>query len=153
MHLPIIAVRLQQATRRRAFSWLRSLPGVVSVQPDAIEGPVSADCPSAADCFTPNDPGFSYQWYLYNAPGVRQPPGGGTPIDGADVDARGAWSRTHGDQGVRIAIVDTGIDAGHPDLAGKVVAAANFTASSTAQDLSGHGTHVAGVAAASSTPT
>jgi thermitase len=50
---------------------------------------------------------------------------------------------------VRIAVVDSGIDASHPDLAGKVVAAANFTASNTVQDLSGHGTHVAGTAAAS----
>jgi thermitase len=148
-HLPVIAVRVQGVARGQSLRWLQSLAGVVSVQPDTIESPVSADCPLAVDCSIPNDPGFSYQWYLYNAPGVRQPPGGGTPIDGADVDAPGAWSRTRGDQGVRIAILDTGIDAGHPDLAGKVVAAANFTASNTVQDLSGHGTHVAGVAAAS----
>jgi thermitase len=130
-------------------AWLRAVPGVVSVQSDAIESPVGVACPSAGGCSIPNDPGFGYQWYLYNAPGVVQPPGAGLPIFGADVDAPQAWSRTLGSDVVRIAVVDTGIDAGHPDLAGKVVAAANFTDSNTTQDLSGHGTHVAGVAAAS----
>jgi thermitase len=148
-HLPVIAVRVRRDARERSIVLLRSFSGVVSVQADAIETPVGADCPSAADCSIPNDPGFAYQWYLFNSSGVRQPPGAGTPISGADVDAPRAWSLTRGLRGVRIAVVDTGIDAGHPDLVGKVVAAANFTASSTVQDLSGHGTHVAGVAAAS----
>jgi subtilisin family serine protease len=128
---------------------LRQLPGVVSVQSDAVESPVALTCPSVAGCVFPNDPGFDYQWYLFNGPGVDQPPDAGPPIYGADVDAPEAWSRTLGSDTVRIAVVDTGIDAAHPDLAGKVVAAANFTASNTTQDLSGHGTHVAGAAAAS----
>jgi thermitase len=121
----------------------------VSVQSDAVESPVGIACPSGSGCLIPDDPGFGYQWYLLNARGVVQPPGAGTPIYGADVDAPQAWSRTLGSDAVRIAVIDTGIDAAHPDLAGKVVAAANFTASNSTQDLSGHGTHVAGIAAAS----
>lgn len=147
MRLPIILVRVRPGTRERMVAWLRTLPGVVSLQSDAIESPVGVACPPAGEC--PDDPGFGYQWYLSNAPGVVQPPGAAAPIYGADVDAPQAWSRTLGSAAVRIAVIDTGIDATHPDLAGKVVAAANFTASNTTQDLSGHGTHVAGTAAAS----
>jgi hypothetical protein len=60
-HLPVIAVRVRNVARAGSLKWLRSLPGVLSVQPDAIESPVGADCPSAADCSIPNDPGFAYQ--------------------------------------------------------------------------------------------
>jgi thermitase len=149
MRMPVVLVRVPRGRRERMVRWLRGLPGVVSVGSDAVESPVAVACPSGAGCVIPNDPGFGYQWYLLNASGTVEPPGAEMPIDGADVDGPQAWSRTRGSAAVRIAVVDTGIDAAHPDLAGKVVAAANFTASDTTQDLSGHGTHVAGIAAAS----
>jgi thermitase len=146
--LPADLVRFAAGDRMRALHWLRSQRGVESVQPNVIEYPDQAACAPAADCTVPNDPGFPYQWYLDNAPGDPLPPSAGAPIYGSDVDGPLAWARTRGSPDVRIAVVDTGIDAGHPDLAGKVVAAANFTASTSAADLSGHGTHVAGIAAA-----
>ncbi|HEV7863983.1 MAG TPA: S8 family serine peptidase, partial [Acidimicrobiia bacterium] len=73
----------------------------------------------------------------------------------AQVGAPQAWARTTG-AGIRIGIVDTGVDVAHEDLAGKVVAhtdcvgAAGDPArcSGSGQDDNGHGTHVAGIAAA-----
>ncbi len=49
--------------------------------------------------------------------------------------------------GVTVAVLDTGIDATHPDLAGKVLAERNFTADGDPADLIGHGTHVASIVA------
>ncbi|MEJ3745096.1 S8 family serine peptidase [Actinomycetes bacterium KLBMP 9797] len=45
--------------------------------------------------------------------------------------------------GVTVAVLDTGIDGSHPDLAGKVLASENFTTDPDANDVFGHGTHVA----------
>src|SRR6185436_9977063 len=56
---------------------------------------------------------------------------------------------TNGNANVKVAVLDTRIESTHNDLAGKVVASSNFTTSSTVSDLDGHGTHVAGIIAAS----
>lgn len=80
---------------------------------------------------TPNDPGFSSQWGL------------------AYVDALSAWDRTTGSSSIVVAIVDTGVDLSHPDLANKVVAGYDFVnGDNIAQDDNGHGTHCAGIVAA-----
>jgi subtilisin family serine protease len=71
------------------------------------------------------------------------------------IGAPAAWASTTG-AGVRIGIVDTGVDLTHEDLAGKVVADTDCvgshgdpaTCAGSGQDDQGHGTHVAGIAAA-----
>ena len=57
------------------------------------------------------------------------------------------WSRHQG-AGVRVGILDTGIDPTHTDLAGAVVGYHNLTKDCTPYDTNGHGTHVAGVVGA-----
>src|SRR4029453_914914 len=59
-----------------------------------------------------------------------------------------AWDATLGNPSVIIAIVDTGIDAKHPDLTAKVVLEKNYVKGERVSDSFGHGTHVAGIAAA-----
>ncbi|HEY8453448.1 MAG TPA: S8 family serine peptidase [Natronosporangium sp.] len=65
------------------------------------------------------------------------------------IGAPAAWDAGFDGTGVRVAVLDSGIDTTHPDLAGAVVAEANFTTSDTTGDRFGHGTHVAGIIAGS----
>ncbi len=85
---------------------------------------------------TPTDPYYSqYQWSL---PQINLPT---------------AWNTTTGSAAVIVAVVDTGVDSTHPDLAGKLTTGANagynFVANTTnTTDDQGHGTFVSSIVAA-----
>jgi thermitase len=99
---------------------------------------------------TPNDPLFSQLYGLHNTGQT------GGSAD-ADIDAPEGWdaaglSAFPASGGVKIGIVDTGIDQTHPDLSGKTVNCADstggFLIEGTCVDDNMHGTHVAGTIAA-----
>ena len=82
--------------------------------------------------FVPNDPYFGSEWHLNK------------------VNAPAAWDLSQG-SGVTIAILDSGVDGSHPDLTAQMVPGFNFFDNNTnTSDVFGHGTAVAGVAAAAS---
>jgi subtilisin family serine protease len=63
------------------------------------------------------------------------------------IGAPAAWNSGLQGDGVVIAVLDSGVDLSHPDLAGQVVAHQNFTAEADDVDHYGHGTHVASIIA------
>jgi subtilisin family serine protease len=79
----------------------------------------------------PNDPSYIAQWHLPKIAGPQ------------------AWAVTTGSGAVTVAVVDSGVYAQHPDLAGKLLPGWNFVQSnSDTSDVLGHGTAVAGTLAA-----
>ena len=77
--------------------------------------------------------------------------GGGGAADDAlrtwGVAATGAQDSPLTGAGVRLAVLDTGLDAGHPDFSRHEVVARGFVAGQGTHDIQGHGTHCAGTAA------
>ncbi len=96
--------------------------------------------------FTPDDPDAQNLNFTTN------PLGKGWHL--AKIQARSAWDGSKGEivtetatTPIKIAICDTGIDQDHPDLASKIVFNANMTTASSFDDVYGHGSHTAGLAA------
>jgi serine protease len=94
---------------------------------DAISVEVDAPVQALAD----SDPYRSQQWDL------------------TKMNVVAANAKTTG-IGVTVAVIDTGVDASHPDLAGQVLPGTDLVAKTTgtSTDPNGHGTHVAGTIAA-----
>lgn len=117
----VVVVSVPRVTPR-VLRRLRSLPGVRYVEPDTR---VHAELLPINDPLIVREP-------CHNIIGL-------------------ARAMTMGDlgAGTEIAIVDTGIDANHPDLAGQVVQGRDFVVGGDdTVDVMGHGTHVAAIAAA-----
>jgi subtilisin family serine protease len=115
---------------RDAIARLEDQPGVIDAQPNYIYHALAA---------APNDSQFGHLWGLGGTPGVGVLP---------------AWDRSRG-AGQVIAVVDTGVDLTHPDLAGNLWTGPNgihghdfVDNDDVPDDFNLHGTHVAGTAAA-----
>ncbi len=112
-----LAITIPRGVAQNMIKQLGKLPHVQYAEMDQI-----------AQAFdVPNDPSYSIQWGLQK------------------IQAPGAWDMTHSSSQSAIAIIDSGIDAAHPDLAGHIIQRVNFTTDSDI-DTNGHGSHVAGIA-------
>lgn len=123
--IPRLGVRVVQLPRgveaRKVARRYASDPWVEFAEIDAL---VSAD-------LVPNDALYQGQWGL---PAVSAPQ---------------AWDITRGSSGVVVAVLDTGIDATHPDLARRVISGYDLVnRDADASDDNGHGTLVAGIVGA-----
>jgi serine protease len=96
----------------------------------ALAAAVAVPTALAAASSPPNDPFLARQWYVNRD----------HALDTFDA-ARQLFT-------VRVAVVDSGVDAGHPELKGRIVAARSFVGGSAKTDALGHGTFVAGEIAA-----
>jgi subtilisin family serine protease len=67
------------------------------------------------------------------------------------IGAGEAWAAGYTGKGVKVAVLDTGIDADHPDFAGLIDGTASFVPGEAVDDVNGHGTHVAGTIVGSGT--
>ncbi|KAA0548990.1 peptidase S8 [Bacillus sp. BGMRC 2118] len=106
----------------KAMKMLEKNPNIEYVEPNYIFNAT----------WTPNDTYFNnYQYGIKN------------------TYTNAAWDVTRGSSSQEIAILDSGVDYTHPDLDGKVIRGYDFIDNdNTPMDLNGHGTHVAGIAAA-----
>jgi subtilisin family serine protease len=109
------------ATAAQQVARAEETPGVAWAEVDVPMHAVGA--------VTPNDPEFPSQWGLTRTRTTE------------------AWNRTKGDGSVVVAVVDSGVDATHPDLVGSVLSGTDFVSDGKSGDPDGHGTAVAGVIA------
>lgn len=86
-----------------------------------------------SNVLTISDPLYDLQWYI--------------PHTNFDK----TWERTKSKNTIKVAVIDSGVDADHPDLKGKILAGYDFVNEDTdASDDHGHGTFIAGIIAANS---
>jgi subtilisin family serine protease len=100
---------------------LAAVPGVAYVE--------RLDTPRRL-AFTPNDPFLYRQWYIFQTRAFE------------------FWPQPPALPGVRVAVIDSGIDAKHPELARRIAYGKSFVGGSWKEDKQGHGTFVAGEIAA-----
>ena len=115
-------MRVPVGHERDYVQMFQNTPGIQIAEPNYVVN---------TEAIIPNDPFWNQQY------------------GPAHIQAPDAWSITTGSSSVTLAIIDSGIDANHPEFAGRILPGYDFVdGDTTPQDTCGHGTHVAGIAAA-----
>ena len=118
----VTVVQIEAINVSNAIALLSACPSVRYAEPNYLAQMTNT---------IPTDSNWNLQYGLIN---IRAPQG---------------WDLSRGSSNVTIAIVDTGVDLGHPDLSSKIVGGNDIVNNDAiAQDDNGHGTHVAGIAGA-----
>jgi len=119
--LPVHVVSVPPQAEEAVARALAKNPHIEFAELDMAVGPTET---------VPNDPNFGNQWHL------------------AKIQAPASWDTSRADN-IVVAVLDTGIDGTHPDLDGKLLPGWNAVdGSKNTADINGHGTAVAGTAAA-----
>jgi subtilisin family serine protease len=132
-----------------------SVPGFVTAASDAFTVQVTNGLTSATDNVTVtlnSDPLLPNQWHIQNT--GQNAFGSNLPLAGNDMNVTGAWVAGYSGKGIKVAVVDTGLEAAHEDLAANVDLAHSYNFLTNGSDPSptapgeDHGTQVAGIIAA-----
>ena len=145
--LEVLELRVPEGAVERVVQALSRNPNVTFAEPDYIR---TFGDPAVMPV---NDPYVGYKWDLDNDGSIYDSQGNVLASTGsadADMDWREAVESLASSGGsARIGIMDTGIRNDHEELTGRIAAQYDFFAGdSNAEDDNGHGTHVAGIAAA-----
>ena len=174
VHFPEIGVALigGAAAKERGMAMAAELPvdsAVASIDPeyfvfaDGAEEYFRAFAADVPPGGSPN-PGEYLRGFVRAAEVIAKDLAGAAVIPAAAEEAVLAAAATWGlvacrvppsarsGNGIKIAILDTGFDLGHPDFAGRSITSATFVGQPV-QDLNGHGTHTAGTTSGPMTPT
>jgi thermitase len=148
-------VRVRPGAEAAAIARYQRNPNVLYAEPNFVRRvPTVAAHPAAGP--VPGDYYFDQQWALNNTgqafyciPWIVGELCLYSGTADADIDGPEAWAITTGGSAVSVAVIDTGIDYTHPDLAVNYAGGDDFVSSDgDPMDDHGHGTHVAGTIAA-----
>ena len=149
-------VSVPAGTELAAVERYKHSPNVLYAEPNYIRTVPALGAQAAGSTLIPGDRAFFEQWALHNT-GQQfycLPFLGGTlcfyvGTPDADIDAPEAWAISTGSPTVTVAVIDTGIDYTHPDLAANYAGGYDFVnLDADPMDDHGHGTHVSGTIAA-----
>lgn len=105
---------------KKTIKKLQQNSGIISINPNY----------TIRKSFIPSEPYFHKQWYLNK------------------IQVPDAWDITKGSSGIKVAIVDGGVQLSHPELKGKIIKPYDILTQSTKLPSNDHGTHIAGIIAA-----
>ena len=113
-------VRLQEGVDEAEFwSQMNTLSEVEYAEPNYVLRIVGSGIPSVMEeSRIPSDPDFKHLWGLQNL--GQDDAEGNSGILGSDIGATRAWNFTTGSKDVVVAVIDTGVDYGHEDLADNI---------------------------------